>query len=100
MTQEQKDTMLDYIDSMTTAIYNVRNLDISKSEQQKLLREITDDLFNLKHKYKQTITKESFELIECLKKYGGEILSLDITIAAGDTWIELKFGMPFTFMGR
>jgi len=42
-----------------------------------------------KHKHKQTTTKESFELIECLKKYEGEILGPGITIA-GDTWIELE----------
>ncbi len=42
-----------------------------------------------KHEHKHTTTKESFDLIECLKKYEGEILGPGITIA-GDTWIELE----------
>nr|QNO47110.1 hypothetical protein PLINODHC_00004 [Methanosarcinales archaeon ANME-2c ERB4] len=41
-----------------------------------------------KHEHKQTTTKESFELIECLKKYEGEIFGPSISIA-GDKWIDL-----------
>lgn len=49
VTTTEKDTMLDYIDTMADAIHIVRDQNISKSEREKLLREITDDLYNLRN---------------------------------------------------
>jgi len=48
-TTDQKDTMIDYIDTMAQSVYNIRYADISKLEREKLLREVGDDLFNLKN---------------------------------------------------
>ena len=48
-TTTQKDAMLDYIASMMDAVYIARDPEIAKSERRKMLREIDDDLHNLKH---------------------------------------------------
>lgn len=42
-------TMIDYIDVMANAIYIIRQENTSEAETKKLLREVEDDLFNLKH---------------------------------------------------
>lgn len=48
-TTQQKDTMIDYIDTMAQSVYTMQNSDISMLEREKLLREVGDDLYNLKN---------------------------------------------------
>lgn len=48
-TTEHGDTMIDYVDTIASSVYIARNPDISDTERRKLLREVEDDLYNLKH---------------------------------------------------
>jgi hypothetical protein len=48
-TTQQKDTIIDYIDTMAQSVYTMQNSDISMLEREKLLREVGDDLYNLKN---------------------------------------------------
>lgn len=48
-TTQQKDTMIDYIDTMAQSVYVMHDPDISKLEREKLLCEVGDDLYNLKN---------------------------------------------------